>query len=407
MNRITINSITSDVFRVNGTDDARGDIVKAGRILAYQHAVKGHNALNAARGLKDGSIAMMAHDEYKEMNERFQAEHLLYCAKIACDAVGAPAPTTFEAFKKQGMNYYRNERFFAALAAIYQEIITPILPAVYSDAVSVFADTVEVGFGETAHITVGSNDIPIFQDSSWGASRSVPRNYLYSKDITINPTPRTAQIFAKWTQLVANGTDFGAFFANIAAGMYAKTMGLFNAAMTAAASNTALVPSGLTYNFSNANWVALANKLAALNSTTISDLIAFGSVVPLARVLPTDATGSTNTAMDAALAEVLGAEYTRSGYFGQFMGVRLRALTDAIVPGTQNSTISTVLPSNKIWMMAGRGRKPMTIGYNSETPITLEIDPSKSGDMQIGINLTMCLEAVAVFSSKVGIITIA
>lgn len=407
MNRITINSITSDVFKVNSAENGRGDIVKAGRILAYQHAVKGHNAMSAARGLKDGNITLMAHDEYKNLNERFQSEHLLYCAKIACDQVGAPAPSTFEDFKKQGMNYFRNERFFAAMASLYQEIITPILPAVYSDAVSVFADTVEVGFGETAVITVGSNDIPIFQDSSWGASRSTPRNYLYSKDFTLNPTPRTAQVFAKWTQLVGNGVDFGAFFANIAAGMYAKTMGLYNAAMTAAASNTALVPSGLTYNFSNANWVALANKLAALNNTTIADLIAFGSVVPLARVLPTDATGSTNTAMDAALAEVLGAEYTRSGYFGQFMGVRLRALTDAIVPGTQNSTISTVLPNNKIWMMAGRGRKPMTIGYNRDNPITIEIDPSKSGDMQIGINLTMAMEAVAIFSSKCGIITIA
>lgn len=407
MNRITINSITSDVFRVNGgaNDNGRADIVKAGRILHYEHAKKGHNALNKAMQ-REGSVALMSHDDYRAMNERFQAEHLLYAAKVACDSVGAAAPRTFEEFKRQGMNFYQNEAFFKVLASLYQEIINPILPAVYSDAVSTFADVIEVGFGETAVLTVNSNDIPIFQDSSWGASRSVPRNYMYSKDYTLNPTPRTAQIFAKWTQLVANGTDFGAFFANITAGLYAKTMGLFNVAMTAAASNTALIPSGLTYNFSNLNWVTLANKIAAVNNVSMNSVFGFGGAVALSKVLPTDSTGSTNTAMDAALAEVLGADYTRSGYMGQFMSVLLRPLTDAVVPGTQNTTVTTILPNNKIWMMASGRRKPMAIGMNRDTPITLEIDPSKSGDMQIGINVTTALDSVSIFSSKVGIITV-
>ena len=407
MNRISINSITSDVFKVNSAENGRGDIVKAGRMLAYQHACKGHNALNRAKGMTGGEIALMSHEDYKQLNERFQAEHLLYCAKIACDQVGATAPESFDAFKRQGMNYYRNQRFFAALASLYQEIITPILPVVYSDAVDIFADTVEVGFGETAVITVESNDIPIFQDSSWGASRSTPRNYFYGRDIALNPQPRTATIAAKWSQLVANGTDFGAFFANITAGMYAKTMGLYNACMVVAMSDTSKIPSGLTYNFSNANWVALANKLSALNNVPVGDLIAFGGIVPLARVLPTDATGTTNTAMDSVLAEILGADYTRTGHFGEFMGVRLRALIDAIVPGTQNSSISTVLPSNKIWMMSSRGRKPLTIAWLADSPISLEVRPDVAGDAQLQINLTMALDCAAVFASKVGVVTIA
>lgn len=406
MSRITINSISSEAFRVcSDASNGRGDIVKAGRMLAYEHAKRGSNAMNKARGL-GGNIAVMAHDDYKTLNERFQAEHLMYCAARVCASTGETAPQSFEQFKRQGQHWYNNKDFYKCLAALYQEIVNPILPAVYSDAVSEFADVEPVGFGDTKIITVGSNDIPIFQDSSWGASRSVPRNYMYSKDYVMNPTPRTAQIFAKWTQLVASGTDFGAFFANIPAGMYAKTMGLFNSAMLAAASNTALIPSGLTYNFSNQNWVTLANKIAAVNNTRLANVFGFGGAVALSKVLPTDATGSTNTAMDAALAEVLGADYTSSGYMGQFMGVLLRPLTDAIVPGTQNTTVTTILPTNKIWMMAGNRRKPMTIGYNDETPITLEIDPSKSGDMQIGINMTMAIDSVAVFASKVGIVTV-
>lgn len=408
MSKLTLNSITSDVFRVNNTagDPARGDIVKAGRVLAYEHAKKGHDVMSIALGKRDNSAARMDSTEYRTLNERFQAEHLLYCANKVCQMTGAPAPQNFDEFKRQGMNWYGNGDFYKVLASLYQEIITPILPAVYSEAVSLFADVVEVGFGETAVITVGSNDIPVFQDSSWGAARSVPRNRFYSKDYTLNPSPRTAQINAKWTQLVANGTDFGQFFANLAAGMYAKTMGLWNAAMTAAASNTALIPTGLTYTFSNQNWVRLANKLAAVNNTPISNIFGFGNAVALSKVLPTQATGSTNVNMDAALAEILGADYTRSGYLGEFMGVMLRPLTDVVIPGTQNGNVTTMLDETKIWMMASNRRKPLTIGYNRDTPITLEIDPSKSGDMEMGINLTMAIDSVAVFASKVGLINI-
>ena len=89
------------------------------------------------------------------------------------------------------------------------------------------------------------------------------------REYTLNPQPKAAQVFAKWTQLVGLGFDFGRWFANITAGMYAKTMGMWNAAMTAAASDTSLVPSGLTYVFSNQNWITLANKLAAVNNTSI------------------------------------------------------------------------------------------------------------------------------------------
>lgn len=406
MSRLTINSITSDAFRVNGADKARASIVAAGRTLAYNHAVRGHNAMSAALGRNDAINDRLSAKDYRELNERFQHEHLVYAATRVCQITGAPAPQNFDEFKRQGQNWYQNSDFFKVLASIYQEIITPILPTVYSEAVSLFAEVVEVGFGETHTVSVNSNDIPVFQDSSWGASRSVPRNRFYAKDYTLNPKPRTCQINAKWTQLVANGTDFGMFFANLAAGMYAKTMALWNAAMQAAAGNTALIPTGLTYTFSSTNWMRLANKLAAVNGTTISNTFAFGGAVALSKVLPTNVTGSTNVNMDAAMAEFLGADYNRSGYLGEFMSVLLRPMTDVVIPGTQNGNVDTMLSENQIWMMAGNGRRPLTLAYNRDTPITLEIDPSKAGDMEIGINMTMAIDSVAVFSSKVGLINI-
>lgn len=412
MAKLSLNSIPNSVFKVNANDVAdknatRASIVSAGRLLAAEYAKKGVAKLRSAANRADSvDEPILNSNQYKELNERFQADHMLYAAHRVCDFTGEEAPSNFDEFKRNSLRFYGNKQFYTVLQGIYQEIITPILPAVYSEAVDVFADVVSVGFGETYSVTIESNDIPIFQDTAWGAQRSIPRNRFYSKDITLNPIPRAAMVTAKWTQLVSNGYDFGRFFANITAGMYAKTMGLWNATMTAAASDTSLVPSGLTYAFSSINWVTLANKIAALCNTSISNLVAVGGAVPLAKVLPTQATGSSNVNMDAALATLLGPEHNRSGFLGEFMGVRLLPLMDAVVPGTQNGNVTTILDANKIWMMASNGRKPLTIAYNSETPITFEMDPTKTGDFEIGINMTMALEAAAVFSNRVGLVTI-
>lgn len=408
MSKITLNSITNDAFIVNAAGDAqRADIIKAGRILTYEHAIKGHNALNAAKGLVGDKMSGMDSGEYREMNAKFQNDMLVYAAGRVCALTGETAPQNIDEFRRQSLKWYGNANLYAVLSGIFTEIVTPILPAVISDAVALFAETIYVDFGQTHEIVVGSNDIPVFQDSAWGASRSVPRNRFYEKAYTLNPTPRTCQINGKWTQLIANGVDFGQYFANIAAGLYAKIMGIWNASMTAATSNTALIPSGLSYQFSNANWVTLANKIAAVNNTRYGNVFAYGGALALSKVLPTNATGSTNTAMDAALVELLGAEYTRSGYLGEFMSVTLRPLQDAIVPGTQNSAVTTMLSSTNIYMMAGNGRRPMTIGMLNGTPIEIEIDPTKSGDMEMGYNVTTALDCVSVFSSKVGLITVA
>lgn len=409
--KLNMNSINPGVFRVSAAetqgDNARAALVGAGRMLAYEYARKGTLAMRAALGNKDNEIAsVLSAEKYKETNDKFQSAHLLYAAKQADAMIGRVGPKDFEDFKRHGQNYIKNDMFLKVLMGIYQDILTPILPRVYSEAVGIFADTYEVGFGETQQISIGSNDIVLFSDSAWGASRSVPRNRFYSKEYTLNPQPKTAQINAKWTQLVGNNVDFGQFFANIAAGMYAKTMGMWNTAMTAAISDTSLVPSNLSVTFDTQNWVKLANRLSAVNSTSISNIMAIGSYPALAQVLPQDVTGSTNVNMDAAIATLLGADYVRAGYLGEYMAIRLMPLQDVIIPGTQNTTVSTMLSDSTIYMMAGNGRRPMAIGYNSDVPITLEVDPSKAGDMELAINLTTALDLVAIFSDHIGVVSI-
>ena len=412
MSKLTLNSISPSVFVVNAADGSgierqRADIVAKGRMLAYEHAARGKNAMLRANGKAETEHTVLTQTGYRQLNEKFQQEHLLYAAKLCCMHTGENAPADFDDFRRNGQKFFRNRDFYRVLQGIYQEIVTPIIPAVYSEAVDMLAEVYEVGFGETKQITVNSNDIPVFQDSSWGASRSVPRNRFYSKDYTLNPQPKTAQINAKWFQLVGNNQDFGAFFANLVAGMYAKTMGMWNAALTAVKSDTTLIPSNLTFTFDSTNWVTAANRLSSLNNTGIGGIFATGSMVALSKVLPTQATGSTNVNMDAALATLLGGTYNSRGYLGEFMSIPLLPMRDVIIPGTQNTNPETMLSSTDIWMMASSGRKPLAIAYNSATPITIEIDPvMDAADFEIAMNLTIALDTVAVFSSKIAHITI-
>lgn len=405
MAKLNLNSVSNEVFAINGNDQ-REDIVAKGRVLFYEHALKGKMAVLSAKGQNTTVQRTMNDRGYKQLNEQFQRESLLYAAKLDCASTGKKAPESWEEFKRNGGEYYGNARFYAVLQGIWQEVIIPILPAVYSEALSDFAETVEIELGQTYAVSIGSNDIPVFQDSSWGASRSVPRNRFYSRDYTLNPTPKSCWITAKWMQLVGTNMDFGVFFANMVAGMYAKTMGMWNEAMTTATEDTSLIPTNLNFTFNNQNWVKGANKIAALNNTTISDVFATGGTVALSKVLPNTVTGSTNVNMDAAIATLLGADYTKAGYLGQFMAVRLMPMRDVIIPGTQNTTVETMLSENDIWMLAGNGRKPLTIGYTSGTPISIEMDPTRTGDFEIGLNLTIALDSVATFASKIAHFTV-
>ncbi len=405
MAKLNLNSVSNEVFAINGNDQ-REDIVAKGRVLFYEHALKGKMAILSAKGQNTPVQRTMNDRGYKQLNEQFQRESLLYAAKLACASTGKKAPESWEEFKRNGGEYYGNARFYAVLQGIWQDVIIPILPAVYSEALSDFAEIVEIEPGQTYAVSIGSNDIPVFQDSSWGASRSVPRNRFYSRDYTLNPTPKSCWITAKWMQLVGTNMDFGVFFANMVAGMYAKTMGMWNEAMTTATEDTSLIPTNLNFTFNNQNWVKGANKIAALNNTTISDVFATGGTVALSKVLPNTVTGSTNVNMDAAIATLLGADYTKAGYLGEFMAVRLMPMRDVIIPGTQNTTVETMLSENDIWMLAGNGRKPLTIGYTSGTPISIEMDPTRTGDMEIGINLTISLDSVATFASKIAHFTV-
>jgi hypothetical protein len=390
-----------------GGDAERAKIIASGRLLMCEHTGNGANLLSKAikRDNANDYTPTLNSMQYNELNEKFQQKMLMFAAKRPAASDGSEPPADYEAFRRNSMSYYGDSIFYRVLQGIVREVVAPILPTTYSEAVGVFANTVEVGIGETYQLDIGSNDIPVFQDSSWGALRSVPENRLYDKSYVLNPQPKTAKMGIKWSQLVGNKVDFGRFFASLAAGMYSKTMAMWNTVLLAASADTTLVPSSLAVTYSDANYITAAAKIAALNQTSITNVICFGGAIPLSRILPSQSIGSAQVNMDAALAVLLGLDRARMGYIGEHLGTRLMPLVDAIVPGTQNTAPTLILPNNRVWLMAANSYKPMTIAYNSGMPLNIEFDPMKTADMTMGVSVTIAIDVVATISAKIATVT--
>jgi len=412
---INFNSINPDVYNVNsaefnGVERERANIVAMGRLLM---AERNGRDLNSLRTLENKSteytlrLSDTGGKSYADMNQKMQRTLMLFCAKRACSATGAVAPATYQDFLKAQRRFMSDRTFLNTLQGIIREVVTPIIPTTMSNAVSWFAETVSVPLGQTYELDVASNDFFVFEDDSWGASRSKPSNYLYNQPITINPTLRTAKSTIKWYQLVGNNADLGRVFNAIAAGMYSKIVALWNKAMTKVGdTGSTYVPSGLRFTNTSKNWVKAAERVSMVNGTQYSNIVAIGMPSALSTALPSGIVNGSSTNLDTALSTMLGLDYTRYGFMGEYMGVRLHPLQGAIVPGTQNSTVTNIVPDNKIWMMATAGYKPVYIGLEEGGDITIQLDPSETADMTIDIMVSMSIEAVPVCASKIAIITV-
>lgn len=403
---IKLSDLNPEIFRISAdeTSIARGNLVACGRLLAVERAGRGLNALRAAEGRKsDAYVCKLSEEEYAETNKNFKERLMLFAADIASRANGEVPPATYDEFTKKQRKFLSDGNFLRVLAGIFRDVLTPTAPAVMSNALSWLCQSVSTPIGTTYEIDVGSNDIFLFQDDSWGASRSKPANHLYSRTITLNPTPRTARASVKWYQLVGNNADLGALMNSINAGLANKIVALWNSAMVAAQTN-GMVPSGATFTtFSSANWVKAVKAVRMMNS--FRDVIAFGDLEALMKVLPSGNANGASVNLDAALTELLGAEWARYGYIGEYLGARLMPIDNVVIPGTQNSTVTGMLPTNVIWFAGAGSKRPVYLCFEDDTPITLELDPSKTGDMTLDITVTASLAAAPVFADKLSVMT--
>ena len=406
---INFNFINTDKFNANsaefnGVEKERADIVTQGRLLMMERNGRDTNALRVLEKKPTEYTAMLTEQGYAEMNKDTKERIMLYAAARACSMSGEIAPAEYGDFLKNQKKFMRDRDFLKVLAGIIRDIITPVLPITMSNALGYLAETVNVPLGETYELDVASNDIFVFEDDSWGASRSKPSNYLYTRTTTLNPTPRTCKVTVKWYQMVGNDVDLGRFFNSIAAGMVSKITALTMVQMANAVTD-GLIPSNLQFTNTSANWVTAAARVSTLNGTGYYNTIAIGHPSALTKALPSGMINASSVNLDAALATMLGVEWARYGYLGEYMGVRMMPLVDAIVPGTQNTSMISLVPNDKVWMMASNGLKPVYIGMEDGTPIEIQLDPRETGDMTLDIITTMSIDAKAVFGSKLAQIT--
>lgn len=407
--KLKINSIPVSAFdasgledikvRANGKEISRRDIVSVGRLVATEYV---GSRLNQ-RPNSDKYVSRLNGADYGTLSQKHRDDILLFCASIANKAVGKEAPASVEDVRND-ISYSRNETFLRTLAAITKDVIQPLVFRFYDDvSAGGLMQWEPIPLGGTKEIEIRSNDVFLFEDSSWGSGRSASYNELYAKTITLNPKMYACQAKIKWYQDVVNG-DPGYYYAAIMNGMYNKIFAIFMRKLTTAAANTAYIPAGLTAStYTTANWNKITTLVAAANGVRREDLLAFGKIDVLSKVLPTDGTGGAITGLQYGLGE----EWFRRGFLPNAAGVQLLEVQPVIVPGTQNSSLDTIDTGSNLFIAAkgGYGYAPIYAGYYEGSPILLDMTPSETADFTIDIDCGAMFDVKEVFGSKVGVIT--
>lgn len=408
---LKINSINKKYFEVGGANDirvngadgvaiSRNDVVAAGR-LALCECIG--SELDKRPDTKGSFISRLNGISYSDFARKTTEKTMLFCAIMANKAVGKDAPASYEEVRNN-LSYAKDETFLRTLAAITKDVLEPTFFNIMDDvAAGNLMQWESVPFGGTKEIEIASNDVFLFEDSAWGSARSASYNALYDKTITLNPRPYTTQAKIKWYQHVVNG-DIARYYAAIIRGMWNKIYAKFIGLLTTAIGNTAYIPTGLTAStYTSDNWNRITTLVAAANGVRRDNLLAFGGINALSKVLPVDGTPAAITGLQYGLGE----EWIRRGFLPNAAGVQLLEIYPAIVPGTQNSTIKTIDFGSNIVIAAkgGYGYAPIYAGYYEGSPMTLELRPEETGDLTIDVTATAMFDMKPVFASKVGALT--
>lgn len=419
MKELKLNSISSKVFfaddasenkiAVNNKTLSRKAIVSTGRLVACEYIgnlINNQRKANKDFGVEEYVSRLNGTDyDYPTLQRKHVEKKLLFCAAQACKMTGQDAPENFEEFRKQSMRFAQDPVFLRTMAAIDRDVIQPLYMAVIDSVGMSLMQWEAIPFGGTKEVNIGSNDSFIFEDTSWGASHSATANYLYAKTLTLNPAPMVCKAKIKWYQDIVQG-DAGRYYAAIINGMYSKIYAKMIRAFKAAVAGS-YVPEGLkATTYSTQNWLAISDKVAAVNGVLVDNLMAIGARSSLSQLLPVDGTGGAITGLQYGL----GQEWFRNGFLPKAGAVDLFAVSPVIVPGTQNTTIDTIDTGNDIYILAKRGYAPIIGGYYEGTPIDLVATPAPdagvmgTADFTIEINVTATMDAKPVFASKIGVI---
>lgn len=394
--------IADTVLRVNSAELSRNDIITSGRLVACEWLGNRLNESKRYIGEKYTTRLNDAKMDYATLAKMHADQKFMFCATMAYREVGKEPPKNVETAKKD-IGLWNNSTFWRTAAAIDRDVLDPIFFNIFDSIGGRLLQWEQAPIGRTTEIEIRSNDVFIFEDSSWGSGRSTTKNYLYSKSVTLTPKAYSCNATIKWYQDVVNG-DPGRYYAALYRGMWNKVYAILMSGMKTAVASTDYVPSGLTFaTYTSSNWLQACTLVAAVNGVTRNDLMAIGTAQALSNVLPTDGTGGAI----AGLQYGLGEEWFTRGFMPNCAGVDLLEVAPVVVPGTQNSTLDTIDTGESIFILpkGGVGYAPMYGVYAEGTPITLVATPSETANFTIDINVGAFFDIKPVFASKVGVIT--
>lgn len=398
---LKLNSISPEHFKVNGADTkmgriSRNDLISTGRLVAMEYNGRLSNRMRKNEDYK----TMMDDVAYNNLSAGHKENLFLFCAAQAYAVQGKSAPESY-AQVQNDLSLPRDRTFLATLAGISREIITPLLPYTIANMGGLLMETTTVPLGQTKEITIHSNDIFLFEDSSWGSSRSATLNYLYDDVVTLNPKPYTCRATIKWFQMVGNDVDIGWYYNAIMGGMYSRIMANYIGALMQIADDTRYVPDYLSFDtYNSQNWAEAIVAVSTANGIPRDQLMAFGDYRDLQKVLPL------GTPSDAALTYGLGEEWMRNGFLGVVGGVPLFDVEPAMVPGTVNTTGDMIGMKGLIIISGriGRAYAPIYTAFADGSPLVIEMEPRETGDNSIYIDCTAVMDTKIVMGSKVAAI---
>lgn len=280
--------------------------------------------------------------------------------------------------------------FVSRFAAIVGAIITPVTPAVVSDKFEGLAETRQVGFGDNAVFPVKSNQLFVVNEIAEGTQMGGLQRF-YNNEFSVLAKPVQIRYDMPWYQVASGLFDWGEWSIKIGQSF-------------AAYINMKIIKTYMEYidgtspaiykvnGFSDANWIALSQKVSAVNGG--SGVVAMGDLASVGTILP-DTVG---------LQVGLGPDYAEVGHLNKYKGVRVEVIDPTIVPGTENTEPVIAIPTETIFMLPEDGYRPVKIVIEGNT-VQVEAEPTKTADKVMGLTVTMRVGMGMVLGNRFGVIT--
>lgn len=336
----------------------------------------------------------MAHEKqnYKDKTEK---------KKTLNEGIGkyVVAGTKFEEkFALEGLEIFRNPQVVKNsqirenFESIITEVINAVAPAVASAKYrDIFAEVVQVGWGQTARFNVKSNGLFKVNEIAEGINRGVLQP-IYNDEFTVNTGKIEIATSIDWFAIAAGVFDWGEFALKVGTSFDGYIFLKILAAMTSA--TTQLGDAYEANGIDTTNWTNICSKVSSANGGI--PVYGLGTLSALNQVYPET----------VGLQYGLGAEIAKEGFLGKYLGVGLIAIDQILVPGTTNSTATLAIPSTKIYITSAYGDKPVKVVYEGDS-VVIDSIPTDNPDRTYGMSIQMKVGVAAVVGSKFGTITLA